>query len=161
MIELSLALIIGICITAFFCEYIDSTLGMGYGTTMTPILILLGFNPKDIVPAVLLSELITGLLGSFFHHREGNVNFKPKSTNISVIRSKLSSLGYLESFKRRVPLHLKVVLVLTSCSIISAVSAIFISRIIPKIWLKLYIGFLVCAIGIFILIFFKKEFKFS
>ncbi len=161
MIELSLALIIGICITAFFCEFIDSTLGMGYGTTMTPVLMLFGFNPKDIVPAVLLSELITGLVGSFFHHREGNVNFKPKSTNISVIRSKLNSLGYVESFKRGVPLHLKVVLVLTSCSIIGAVSAVFISRIIPKIWLRLYIGFLVCAIGIFILIFLEKEFKFS
>jgi len=32
---------------AFLCEYTDSTLGMGYGTTMTPILLLMGFEPLD------------------------------------------------------------------------------------------------------------------
>ena len=27
---------------AFLCEYVDSTLGMGYGTTLTPLLLILG-----------------------------------------------------------------------------------------------------------------------
>ena len=58
---------ITIVIIAFFAEYIDSTLGMGYGTTLTPLLILFGFEPLQVVPAVLLSELVTGLLAGFTH----------------------------------------------------------------------------------------------
>ena len=58
-----------IIIIAFFCEYIDSSLGMGYGTALTPILLIMGYTPLQIVPAVLLSELITGLSAAFFHHR--------------------------------------------------------------------------------------------
>ena len=30
---------------AFLCEYMDSPLGMGYGTTLIPILLILGFEP--------------------------------------------------------------------------------------------------------------------
>jgi len=29
---------------------------MGYGTTLTPLLLILGFEPLQIVPAVLLSD---------------------------------------------------------------------------------------------------------
>src|SRR6056297_350792 len=60
----SLPLEIGlfIILIAFAAEYTDSTLGMGYGTSLTPILLLLGFSPLEVVPAVLLSELVTGLL---------------------------------------------------------------------------------------------------
>jgi len=39
---------------AFVCEFIDSSLGMGYGTSLTPILLLMGFHPLQVVPAVLL-----------------------------------------------------------------------------------------------------------
>ncbi|MBA3064617.1 sulfite exporter TauE/SafE family protein, partial [Candidatus Woesearchaeota archaeon] len=74
--ELALGIGITIAIIAFFAEYIDSTLGMGYGTILTPLLLLFGFNPLQVVPAVLLSELITGLLAGFTHHKAGNVNFK-------------------------------------------------------------------------------------
>ena len=38
---------------AFVCEFIDSTLGMGYGTSLTPILLLMGLEPLQVVPAVL------------------------------------------------------------------------------------------------------------
>ena len=37
---------------AFVCEFVDSTLGMGYGTSLTPILLLMGFEPLQVVPAV-------------------------------------------------------------------------------------------------------------
>ncbi|MFH1716436.1 MAG: sulfite exporter TauE/SafE family protein, partial [Planctomycetota bacterium] len=97
----------------------------------------------------------------FFHHREGNVNFKPKSTNIPTIIEKLSSLGYVESFKRGIPLHLKVALLLAVCSVVGTVAAVFVAVNIPKFWLKLYIGCLVLAMGLVILICLNKEFKFS
>jgi len=60
---------------ALLCEYVDSSLGMGYGTTLTPLLLLAGFAPLDIVPAVLLSEALTGLAAGLLHQRDGNVNF--------------------------------------------------------------------------------------
>ena len=148
-------------ILAFLCEYMDSTLGMGYGTTLTPIFLLLGFGPMQIVPVVLLSELASGLLAGFLHHREGNVNFKPKTTNVSVIVKKLKSLGYIESFKRGIPLHLKVALLLAVCSIFGTIVAVFVAVNIPKFWLKIYIGCLVIAMGVVILVCLGKEFKFS
>jgi len=50
MFELSLWVIITIIVFAFLCEYLDSTLGMGYGTTLTPVFLLMGFRPMEIIP---------------------------------------------------------------------------------------------------------------
>ena len=161
MFELSLGIIIAIVLLAFFCEYVDSTLGMGYGTTLTPVLLLFGFAPMQIIPAVLLSELVSGLLAGFFRHREGNVNLKPATADIFKITNMLRPLGYIETFKKTVPLHLKVALLLSACSIVGTVVAVFVAVNIPKFWLKLYIGCLVLAMGIIILICLNKEFKFS
>jgi len=161
MLELSLWVIITIIVLAFLCEYMDSTLGMGYGTTLTPVFLLMGFHPMEIIPAILLSELITGLLAGIFHHREGNVDLKPKSADIFKITKMLSPLGYIETFRKTVPLHLKVALLLAVCSIVGTVVAVFVAVNIPRFWLKLYIGCLVLSMGIVILIFFNKDFKFS
>jgi len=161
MLTLSTVEIIAIIVCAFLFEYLDSTLGMGYGTTLTPMLILFGFGPLQIVPVVLLSELITGLLAAFFHHNEGNVNLKPKTTNISVIIRKLKSLGYIESYKRGIPLHLKVALLLAVCSILGTVVAVFVAVNIPKFWLNLYIGCLVLSMGVLILVTLNKNYNFS
>ncbi len=161
MLELSLGFIISIIIIAFLCEYMDSTLGMGYGTTLTPVLLLFGFKPLQIIPVVLLSELITGVLAGIFHHREGNVNLMPKSTNIPLIIKKLKSLGYIESFKRGIPSHLKIALLLAICSIIGTIVAVFVVLNIPKFWLKIYIGLLVLSMGIIIIICLNKKFNFS
>jgi len=161
MFELSIGIIITLVICAFLCEYLDSTLGMGYGTTLTPVFLLMGFSPMQIVPAILLSELVSGLLAGFFHHREGNVDLKPKSADIFKIKKMLSPLGYIETFRKTVPLHLKIALLLAVCSIVGTVAAVFVAINIPKFWLKLYIGFLVLSMGIIILICFNRNFKFS
>ena len=161
ILGLSLWIAAVIFLVALFCEYMDSTLGMGYGTTLTPVLLLLGFTPLQVVPAALFSELITGLLAGFFHHREGNVNFRPKTYNPSLIMQSLHSLGYIESFKRGFPLHLKIVILLAACSIIGTIAAVFIALNIPKFWLKLYIGCLVLSMGLIIIICLNREFKFS
>lgn len=153
-----IAIVLGL---AFLCEYMDSTLGMGYGTTLTPVFMLLGFSPMQIIPVVLLSELISGLLAGFFHHREGNVDLKPKTADIFKITNMLSPLGYIESFKKTVPLHLKIALLLAICSVAGTVVAVFVAVNIPKFWLKLYIGCLVLAMGIIILVCFNKKFRFS
>jgi hypothetical protein len=126
-----------IILLAFLCEFVDSTLGMGYGTALTPVLILVGFEPLAIIPCVLLSELITGITAGLVHHKVGNVSFKRGS------------------------IHLKIALVLAACSIIGATLAVFIAINIPKVWLNTYIGLMVLGMGIIILLTLNKDFRFS
>jgi uncharacterized membrane protein YfcA len=127
-IELISWVTLGIVLVAFGCEFVDSTLGMGYGTTLTPLLILFGFSPLQIVPAVLLSELVTGISAAFAHHRARNVDLRPGT----------------QAFK--------VAMVLAACSVVGTVVAVLIAVNIPKIVLKTWIGLLVLAIGILILV---------
>lgn len=153
---------IGIAIMAFFAEYIDATLGMGYGTTLTPLLMLLfGFSPLQIVPAILLSELVTGLLAGFTHHSVGNVNLMPKTIRISRIIRSFRENGVAKSFNRGLPLHLRVTMVIALCSIIGTVASVFIAVKLPKFYLSLYIGLLVLVIGIVILVTIHRNFGFS
>lgn len=60
---------------ALGCEFMDATIGMGYGTTLTPILLVLGYPVGIVVPAALLSQLLANLSAAFFHHETGNFNF--------------------------------------------------------------------------------------
>ncbi|MBN1804275.1 MAG: sulfite exporter TauE/SafE family protein [Sedimentisphaerales bacterium] len=159
--ELELWSIFLIVVGAFICEYIDSTLGMGYGTTLTPVLLLFGFSPMQIVPVVLLSELITGILAGIFHHLEGNVDFKPKTLDVFEIKEMIKSYGFFNGLRSTLPRHLKIALLLASCSIVGTLVAVFIAINIPKFWLKLYIGVLVLSMGLLIIILNKKNFKFS
>jgi len=62
-------------ILAFLTAVIDIIFGMGFGLTMTPILLFLNHTPKEIVPALLLSSLIGNILSSFFNHRLKNADF--------------------------------------------------------------------------------------
>ena len=161
MFELGLWIVITLIVCAFLCEYMDSTLGMGYGTTLTPVFLLMGFPPIQIVPAILLSELISGILAGVFHHRQGNVNLKPSNADAFKIKNMLSPLGYIETIRKTFPKHLKVALLLAMCSVIGTVAAVFIAVTIPKFWLKMYIGCLVLSMGIIILVCLNREFKFS
>jgi hypothetical protein len=122
---------------AFVCEYIDSSLGMGYGTTLTPLLLIMGYNPLQIVPAVLLSELVTGLSAAFFHHRLKNSNFR---------------IGAVD---------LKIALVMAGCSIFGTLAAVFVALNVSKFIIKLYIGILVFSMGILILTTLHRTFSFS
>ena len=165
MPELSVQLMVGIIVLAFVCEYMDSTLGMGYGTTMTPVLMLCGFAPLKIVPVILLSELITGLLSGSLHHREGNVNFHFKVLNLQRIKD---SLGFSPSedpgyhtYGIQISFHLKVVLLLLFATLLGAGSAVFTAKILPKQWVSLYIGVMVVAMGILILACFNRQFAYS
>lgn len=72
MIELIIALIV----LAFFCEYVDATLGMGFGTILSPALLFLGYEPVVMVPTVLFSQFLAGLICSGFHHNFENMDLK-------------------------------------------------------------------------------------
>ena len=50
--RMAFALTVSIVLLAFMCELIDSSLGMAYGTTLMPLLLVLGYEPTEIVSAV-------------------------------------------------------------------------------------------------------------
>ncbi|MGI5816927.1 MAG: TSUP family transporter [Armatimonadota bacterium] len=61
---------------SFFAEYVDTSLGMGYGTTLTGLLILLGFPVTQVVVAVLVSEFASGGIAAVSHHLVGNADLR-------------------------------------------------------------------------------------
>ena len=159
--DLTVQMIIVIAVISFLCEYMDATLGMGYGTTLTPLFMLMGFIPGQIVPAILVSQLVCGFLASFFHHAEGNVNFRPHNRDVLRVHRIIHPVTYFKSVKQSFPMHLKMALLLGICSVFGAVSAIYVAINIPPFWLKLYIGVLVLSMGILILVMFNRKLSFS
>lgn len=64
-----------VILLAFVFETMDSAAGMGFGTALSPVLlIVLGFEPLAVVPALLVSETITGLLSGWMHNEFENVH---------------------------------------------------------------------------------------
>ena len=67
----------------------DSMAGMGFGTALTPLLLALGYAPLQIVPTILISEAITGIIDSFFDHEFRNVRYSffplNEATKVSLI----------------------------------------------------------------------------
>lgn len=135
--DLNISIIIILMVVSFLCETIDSSLGMGYGTTLGPILILFGFSPIIVVPAILISELITGILAGILHHRHGNVDLSKNS------------------------IYLKIALLLTGFGMIGGVSAGFVVLNIPQVYIKIYIGFMVISMGILVYLFRERRIRFN
>jgi uncharacterized protein len=100
MTGLSIIAVINMIFLAFVCEYMDSTLGMGYGTTLTPILLIMGYKTLQVVPVILISELLSGGLAVYCHHHEGNINMRPKTFNMLVIVHKIKLYGFRYCFSK-------------------------------------------------------------
>jgi uncharacterized membrane protein YfcA len=116
----------------------------------------MGFAPLAIVPAILLSELFSGLFAALLHHKAGNVHFDFRHNAEHKARRHLGKLGYIPKSKAS-----QVALALALCSIIGTIFAVIIALNISKFYLQLYIGILVLAMGIIILIRHKKSERFS
>jgi uncharacterized protein len=133
--EITVGLFLFLFIAAFVCEFIDSSLGMGYGTILSPVLILMGFDPLIAVPAILLSQAFGGFTASIFHHQFENASFSRGSRD------------------------LKIVFIISGCGILVTILAVFIAFNIPKVVLKTYIGLLVLSMGVILLA--GRKFRFS
>ncbi len=70
-----------IIILAFIFESMDSIAGMGFGTALSPLLFILGYTPLQVVPTILISEAITGVVDTFFDHEFKNVHYSFKPLN--------------------------------------------------------------------------------
>lgn len=124
---ISTPLMLAIFAAALACEYLDSSMGMGYGTTLTPLLLLAGFAPLDVVPVVLLSELMTGLAAGLMHQRDGNVDF------------------LRDAQARRTAWQL------TLLSGVGALLAVWVAVSVSKFWLGVFITSIVLAMGLIVL----------
>ncbi len=175
-----------VVLLAFICELTDSSLGMGYGTTLTPVLLLMGFDALQIVPAVLLSEFLTGIVSAVFHSLFKNMTLgrnkvaagNPVINSETVITNLTTgggqSLTTISTPKKQtlvekvneLTLDTKVIIVLTFFGILGTLTSIIISTIfgyntIFKFGVKVYIGIMVFAMGVLILSLRKKQMRFS
>ncbi len=122
---------------AFLCETVDSSLGGEYGTILTPILLLLGYSPLEIVPLILFSEILTGASAAVWHHKKGNVNFHPRGRAA------------------------KTTLILSLCGVLGALLAVFLAVTLPKSVVRGYITFLLIVLGMFNFFALSHSFSFS
>jgi uncharacterized membrane protein YfcA len=134
-----------VALIAFLFQYMSVSMGLGYGTVMTPLLLIIGFAPLQVVPAVLLSQFAGGVIGGVTHHRVGNIKLDFRRDD-RLIKERLRGLGYLP----RSP-DAKVIFILAICGAIGALVGVFCAINIPKLALETYIGVMVLAIGILIL----------
>jgi uncharacterized protein len=117
-----------IFILCFACELVDSGLGMGYGTILTPVLLFMGYTPCDIVPTGLVSELLSGLTAAFFHNEIKNVDL---------------------SFKGR---HLKPALILAGGSALGVFAGVHFAMNLPQDVLRVMIGSIICLSGLCVIL---------
>ena len=148
-------IIILIILVAFICEIIDSSLGMLYGTILSPSLIIAGFDPLIVVPSILLSQAMGSFIASTMHHRLHNAHFHINTDEEAPVLGK----GLMNWLRRNTSKDLKVVLVITFIGVIVTILAATTAIHIPKIVLKTYIGVLVFAMGVILLL--KTKFTFS
>lgn len=126
-----------VTVSAFIMEVVDAAIGMGYGTLLTPVLLMVDFDPLQVVPAVLISQLVGGLLTSFFNHKLENVNFAIGGD------------------------HLRAAIVLGLLSAAGAVVSVLVATNLSKFYLGLYIGLLATILGIVVWGTRKKKYSFS
>ncbi len=110
-------------ILSFGSGVIDLCLGMGFGFTITPLMLMLGYTPSVAVPSVLFSSFIGGVFSSIFNHQAHNVDF---SWNSRATRIALFTAGM---------------------GVIGAIAGVSISFNLPQRIIGLYIGLLVIASG--------------
>ncbi len=150
------SIFIVVFIISLLAEYMDATIGMGYGTTLTPVLLLLGFSPLQVVPSILLAQFVAGIFAATLHHGAGNVVFDFKNDTEHRIVKRLGRLGYIPRSTAS-----RVALVLVMASIAGVFVAVLIALKLPIFYLKLYIGLLVAAMGVIIVMKHKTQNKFS
>ena len=127
MAVLELGNLLLLFLLSFVSAIIDLSLGMGYGFTVTPAMLLLGYSPSEAVPPVLFTSFIGGLFSSFFNHRFKNVDF---------------SVGGRE---------LKIALFTGGLGILGAIVGAIMSLNLPQRITGIYIGVLVIASGLLVI----------
>ena len=126
-----------VILVSFLLGLIDLSVGMGFGFTVTPIFILLGYSVTETLPAVLAGSFIGGIISSISHQRLGNVDFEYRSK------------------------PLKMVLLMGTIGILGVFLGVYSSLNIPQKYSQTYIGIITLSSGIFIQFKKRLSFRFS
>lgn len=132
---MELNILIFIFIVTIICELIDSGFGMMYGTILSPFLILMGVDPAQAIPSILLSQAMGGAIATVRHAKYKNIDININSHEIRIV-SLIFTMG-----------------------ILAVISGVFIAVKVPKHFLTMYIGILVTIMGCIVLL--KKKFIFG
>ncbi|MCG3223492.1 MAG: sulfite exporter TauE/SafE family protein [Candidatus Heimdallarchaeota archaeon] len=159
-------------VLALVCEYVDSAMGGGYGTILVPILLAFEIEGALLIPAVLLTEIWSGLGSAILHHHVGNADFHVKSKRKKSLeageekegfkkntRTKESTVKSIVTSNFSISEDLKIVLILSFLGILGGVGAAFLAISINALFVKIYIGVLVIIIGVVVTL--KMKWKFA
>lgn len=113
---------------AMIFEFLDSVAGMGYGTALTPLLLLMGYQPMQIIPVIMIQQGCAGILGAYIHKEYGNVEwcFSPLSETVKLIII-ISGGGVL--------------------AVTFSISSIYAVLKLGEVWIKLYAVLLLLFMG--------------
>ncbi|MFC1866395.1 sulfite exporter TauE/SafE family protein [Chloroflexota bacterium] len=152
-----MGLFVLVLFTALMCQYASISIGMGYGITMAPLLIIMGFYPIEVVPAILSSHLAGGIVGSVLHQRLGNIEMGFKRVGQSSTGGKKGWLASLLSQSA----DTSVIAILAGFGIIGVLLGALTAINIPGTALGIYIGITVLLVGIMILFYRGRKRNFS
>ncbi|MCS7235973.1 MAG: sulfite exporter TauE/SafE family protein [Armatimonadota bacterium] len=113
---------------AFGAGFVDTALGMGYGTVLGPLLLAAGYRLPEAVPALLLSQVVAGLVGARFHHANGNASFGRNSA------------------------HLRVATVLIGAGLVGGAAGPWLAGRVPEFVVRAYMGLMIAGLGAWLLV---------
>ena len=120
--------LLAVALLAFFSELLSSVFGGGYGTILAPALVLMGYDLSLAVPSTLISQLTSSILLALLYHRLGIIKIGLKTEDM------------------------KIAGILASCGLIGIAIATLALISLPEVAKNTYVGLVVLAVGIFVLI---------
>ncbi|MGY5875537.1 MAG: sulfite exporter TauE/SafE family protein [Candidatus Thorarchaeota archaeon] len=124
-------------VIAFVTEFAAAALGMGYGTTLAPIMLVLGYSPVVLVPIILFSQFISAFVAAVFHHRFRNMDIMNQEDEKTAFK------------------------IFTVMGILGVIVAIFANINLPELIVKWYIAIVVMLMGLLMLLNGKRDLDFS
>jgi uncharacterized membrane protein YfcA len=117
-----------VVLLAIVFELLDSSAGMGYGTAFTPMLLVMGYELHQIVPAIMIQQASAGLISAYIHNEFRNVEwrFHPLSETVKLWLM-ISGIGIL--------------------AVAFSVTSIYGWLSWATTWIKLYVIILLLAMG--------------
>ncbi|KXB08168.1 hypothetical protein AKJ58_00730 [candidate division MSBL1 archaeon SCGC-AAA385D11] len=125
----NMEIIFSLIILAFLFDFMNCAAGMGLGTSLAPILFLLGYTPLQVVPVLLIAATVSGWVSGFFHHEFENVNFsfRPPLSKAAKVTLLIAGVGCIGIF-------------------FSVMLAYFLIKF-PEVLIKTYVAVLVLFMG--------------
>lgn len=154
-----LEIFVFIVIVAFICEFIDSSLGMGYGTILSPFLLIMGFPVLEIVPSILITQAVGGIIASASHHKHKNGDFSLKNKSNDGFFLRIKKIGLVRFVKEELSEDTHTVLAITVLGILATIFSTLVAISVSKQILSWYITILVLIMALFILLKFSLKYS--